>query len=181
MNREDLTTDITQAARRSFSELLARHGDEHFYAFVLYTDEDCYTVVPAANSLEQHQATMEQLSRADPEDDAGYKWSSAEWAYESFAAAPFNPICQQLAAACQAVSGDAAAFAAFKADVHQAMTDALRQLDAEGFFGQHRAGSLLFITSSDVDEALKMEDRSARVLNPTRDLAGFINRYGERA
>ena len=34
-----LTHDIAAAARQSFGDLLARHGDEAFYAFVLYTDE----------------------------------------------------------------------------------------------------------------------------------------------
>ena len=37
MNREDWTKDITEAARRSFSDLLAQHGNESFYAFALYT------------------------------------------------------------------------------------------------------------------------------------------------
>jgi len=37
MSLHDLTRDIREAARRSFSDLLAQHGDEHFYAFALYT------------------------------------------------------------------------------------------------------------------------------------------------
>ena len=37
MNPHDLTRDIREAARRSFSDLLAQHGNEHFYAFALYT------------------------------------------------------------------------------------------------------------------------------------------------
>ncbi|BEP96956.1 hypothetical protein GmRootA79_53410 (plasmid) [Acidovorax sp. A79] len=173
MNREDLTRDITEAARRSFSALLAQHGNESFYAFALYTDEDCYTVVPAANSLERHR---EKLAEMDDDDDqaAYYQWASAEWAYEGFAAEPFNPICDQLAAACQAVSGDAAAFASFKAGVRQAMTDAMRRLDEEGFFGTHRAGAVLFITSSDFDEASGMERRSALALNPPERSVDFL-------
>ena len=176
MNREDLTRDITEAAQRSFSDLLARHGDETFYAFALYTDEDCYTVVPAANSLERHRETLADMEDEDDDDGqaAHYRWASAEWAYESFAAEPFNPICEQLAAACQAVSGDAAAFAAFKADVHAAMIDALRRLDGEDFFGRHRAGAVLFITSSDFDDAPSMERRSAIALNPPERLVEFL-------
>lgn len=180
MNRDGLTRDIREAARASFSALLAQHGDEHFYAFALYTDEDCYTVVPAANSLERHQAAMARKEDVDPGTIACYKWSSAEWAFECFAADPFDPVCDQLADACAAVSGDAAAFAAFKADVHAAMTEALRQLDAEGFFDEHRAGAVLFITSSGGDEALAMEDASAKALNPPQGLAEFLGRFGTR-
>ena len=171
MNREDLTRDITEAARRSFSDLLAQHGNETFYVFALYTDEDCYTVVPAANSLERHRETLAEM---DDDQAAYYQWASAEWAYESFAAEPFNLICKQLATACQTVSGDAAAFAAFKVDVHYAMTDALRRLDEEGFFGKHRTEAVLFITSSDFDEASSMERRSAIALNPPARLVDFL-------
>jgi hypothetical protein len=172
-----LTHDIAAAARQSFSDLLARHGDEAFYAFVLYTDADCYTVVPAANSLQQCRAKLDRLDDADPGDLAYYRWASAEWAYEAHAAEPFDPICERLSAACAAVSGDAAAFAAFKAHVHQAMIDALKQLDDEGFFGQRRDDAVLFITSSDADEAEAMENRSAAMLNrpEVRDL--FLARF----
>jgi len=173
-----LKEDIAAAARQSFSELFARHGDETFYAFALYTDEDCYTVVPAANSLEQYQAKMADLGEANPQELAYYRWASAEWAYEACAAEPFNPICNRLSAACSMVSGDAAAFVAFKANVHQAMIGALKLLDDENFFGQRRDGALLFITSSDSDEAEAMENRSATLLNPSESCKAFLERFG---
>lgn len=110
-------------------------------------------------------------------DRAYCKWASAEWAYESFAADPFNAICDRLRDACDAASDDEAAFAAFKADVHQAMTDALKHLDETGFFGERRSAPVLFITSSDYDEAQAMEDRSASVLNPPEIDAAFQKRY----
>lgn len=165
MHREELARDIAEAARRSFSALLSRHGDETFYAFALYTDEDCYTVVPAANALEPYRAKMSRMGETDPRTLAYYRWTSAEWAYESFSAEPFNTICEQLSAACNAVSGDAMAFAAFKTDVHRAMIAALKALDEEGYFGERRNGAVLFITSSDHDEAGAMEENSARILN----------------
>lgn len=172
-----LTQDIAAAARQSFSDLFARYGDETFYAFALYTDGDCYTVVPAANSLERHRAKMAELGKADPQELAYYRWASAEWAYEDYASDPFNPICNRLGAACAAVSGDAAAFAAFKADVHQAMIAALKLLDDEGFFGQRRDSAVLFITSSDADEAEAIEDRSAGILNRPEVRKAFLERF----
>lgn len=176
-----LKDDIAAAARQSFSELLARHGNETFYAFALYTDEDCYTVVPAANSLERYQATIADLDEASPQALAYYRWASAEWAYEAFAAGPFTPICNRLATTCAAVSGDATAFAAFKAEVHRAMIAALKQLDDEGFFGQGRDGAVLFITSSDADEAEAVENRSAAILNRPGIHASFLERFQPQA
>lgn len=65
------------------------------------------------------------------------------------------------------------------------MTEALRQLDAEGFFGPHRAGALLFITSSDWAEAHALEAASALALNRAHNLASllaelleFVARFG---
>lgn len=177
MNWEELTTDIAEAARSSFTELLAQHGHEAFYAFALYTDGDCYTVVPAANSSEQYRAKIARTGKTDPRQLAYYKWASAEWSYESFAADPFDAICDRLSEACGAVSGDAVAFAAFKADVHRAMIEAMKRLDEESFFGERRNGSVLFITSSDYDEAKAMEDSSASALNPPEVYAAFQKRY----
>ena len=177
MDWKQLEDDIATAARRSFSALLADHGDETFYAFVLYTDADCYTVVPAANSLQQCQNKQARLANTDPQHLAYYRWASAEWAYEAYAADPFNPICDQLSAACAAVSGDATAFAAFKANVHRAMINALKQLDEEEFFAHRRDAAVLFITSSDADEAIAMEDHSVQLLNPPARYAPFLQRF----
>lgn len=177
MDWAELTKAIAAAARQSFSDLLARHGDETFYAFALYTDADCYTVVPAANSLEQYRAKLSTLKNPNPQERAYYQWASAEWAYEACAAASFNLICQRLSEACAEVSGDSAAFAALKCQVHQSMVEALKRLDDEGFFGQRRSGAVLFITSSDYDEAEAMEDRSANALNPPQICKTFLERH----
>lgn len=177
MNWGELAKDIAAAARSSFSELLAQHRDETFYAFALYTDEDCYTIEPAANSLEQYHGKMSRKGKADPQSLAYYRWASAEWAYESFAASPFDAICLKLSAASDEVSGDMTAFGAFKTDVQRAMIEGLKLLAADGFFDQLRARAVLFITSSDHDEAKEMEDGSARILNPPEVYELFHRRY----
>lgn len=175
-----LTNDITAAARQSFSTLLAQHGDEAFYAFALYTDEDCTTVAPAANSLEQYQATLATLEKPGRQERAYYQWASPEWAYEAWAWEPFQPISRQLHAARAAASSDATALAAFKAQVHQAMTEALGRLDGEGLFGRYRQGphsAVLFITAPDADDTEAMEDRSARLLNRPEVCRTFLKQH----
>lgn len=174
---QSLTLDIAAAARASFSHLLARHGEEVFYAFALYTDEDCWTVLPAANSLEQFQARVEAERTTDPQQLAADRWSTAEWAYECFAAEPFDVICEQLRDHCGALPNDPSEFSAFKAAVHEAMIAALKVLDDSGFFAKHRDSAVLFITSSDGEEAEALEDRSARLLNPPGIYEAFRRRY----
>ena len=92
--------------------------------------------------------------------------------------AAFRALLDRLQEAASA--GDAAAFAAFKAQVHQAMAGALRQLDGEGFFGRHRQeanAAVLFITAPDADDTEAMEDRSARLLNPPAVCKAFLQQH----
>jgi len=56
------------------------------------------------------------------------------------------------------------------------MIDALLRLDKEGFFGMRRYKAVLFITLSDYDESLEMEDHSARLLNPPEIYEPFLKR-----
>jgi|GEM_PF-5336547 len=58
------------------------------------------------------------------------------------------------------------------------MTDALKRMDKEGFFGERRAHLILYISSSDYDEAMLMEDKSAQYLNPVDKYQVFLKRYG---
>lgn len=175
-----LKNEIAAAARESFCDLLAKHGSERFYAFALYTDEDCITVAPAANSIEQYLATLATLDKPERQERAYYQWASSEWAYEAWAWEPFNPVSSRLHQACTQVSSDAAAFAAFKAKVHQAMIDALKQLDDEGCFGRHRQAAdsaVLFITSTDSEDSEAMEDHSARLLNRPEVCKAFLEQH----
>jgi hypothetical protein len=177
MNWQKFTTDIAAAARQSFSELLARHGDETFYAFALEVSDDCYAMKASANSLEQHRAKAARESDCDPQTLIYYQWANDEWAYDAFAASPFNAISKQLSDPRNRDDKDEAGFEAFRRHVHQAMIDALKMLDTEGFFGPRRHKAVLFITSFGYDELRALEDHSARLLNPPEIHEPFLRRY----
>ena len=81
MNYQDLTIEITNAARLTFADLQAQHPDETFYTFILYTDSDCYTVVPAANSVQKLDAALKELKNPSASGTAYFQWHSAAWAY----------------------------------------------------------------------------------------------------
>lgn len=176
MDWAELTQSIAAAARTSFSDLLAQNRGESFYAFILYTDADCYTILPSANSIEKHEETITRQGVNDSREVAGYQWSIGEWAYEAWKDEAFRPICEALSAASQSAC-EAGTFPDFRQRVHATMIEALASLDREGFFGSLREDLVLFISSSDYDESIGLENRSAQVLNPADVAAAFLTRY----
>lgn len=176
MDWVDLTERIVAASRAAFSDLMEQRRAEGFYAFILYTDADCYTVLPSANSIEKHKEKISRAGVGVPGEMAGYKWSIGEWAYEAWRGDAFEAICQDLSEASQSAC-KTGTFHEFRQQVHTSMTKALASLDGEGFFGSLRNGIVIFISSSDADEAIEMENRSAQILNSPEVHGEFLKRY----
>ncbi len=176
MDWVDLTERIVAASRISFSDLMDQRRRETFYAFILYTDGDCYTVLPSANSIEKHNEKMSRSSVSDTKERAGYQWSIGEWAYEAWKDDGFEEICQDLSVACQSAC-EAGTFPEFRQQVHASMVKALALLDKEGFFGPARSEVVIFISSTDGDECFDLENWSARLLNPPEIHDEFLKRY----
>jgi hypothetical protein len=172
----DLTKRIAAASAASFSDLLAERRGEHFYAFVLYTDSDCYTVLPSANSMEKHREKVSKEAISDATSMAGYQWSIGEWAYEAWRSEGFEEICRDLSAASQAAC-EKGEFPEFKRQVHASMIQALASLDEMGFFGPIRNEIVIFISSTDGDESIELENGSAKMLNPPGMYEEFLNRF----
>lgn len=176
MNWTDLTQRIAAAARISFSDLMDRNKEESFYAFALYTDADCYTVLPSANSIEKHSEKLSTAGVDDPAGKAGYQWYIGEWAYEAWKGEAFTAICRDLSAASQ-LACEAGLFAGFRQQVHASMIEAMALLDGEGLFGAARNKAVIFISSTDYDEAFALENSSAEVLNLPEVCQKFLQRY----
>jgi hypothetical protein len=58
------------------------------------------------------------------------------------------------------------------------MISALKQMDESGFFVKGREKILLYISSSDGDEAFDLENKSVRQLNAEQLYLPFLTRYG---
>lgn len=172
----DLTERIVAASRISFSGLMAQRKGESFYAFILYTDGDCYTVLPSANSMEKHREKISREGIDDPQNMAGYQWSIGEWAYEAWKDEGFEGICRDLSAASQSAC-ETGSFAEFRNKVHASMIEALAVLDGEGFFGPARNRTVIFISSTDGDESIALENASAKILNPPGMYQEFLKRF----
>ncbi len=175
----DFAREIRDAARETYRALLAKHPDERFYAFALYTDSGAMTVVPSANSEEGLQRVRKQMEIGDEESAPEFTWSTGEWAYESAEADAFNPLCKRLADAVLSPSFPAAKFGQFFNELQRDMIEALKWLDQEGLFGigAERERVTLFVTISDDSRAEELENASAKVLNPPAVFDRFIKRY----
>ncbi|MCQ4165855.1 DUF4303 domain-containing protein [Tahibacter harae] len=167
---------IAAAARASFADLIERRKQEDFYAFALYTDADCYTVLPCANSIEKHSEKLSKAGVDDPAEMAGYQWYIGEWAYEAWKDEAFTAICRDLSAASQAAC-ETGSFAAFRQQVHASMIAAMALLDGEGLFAPAGSETVIFISSTDQDEAFALENNSAEVLNSSTVYRKFLRRY----
>ncbi len=198
-----LRAQIRDAAEKAFAEVRESHPGEQFYAFALYTDDGAMTVEPAANSEEAYQQKIRQAGATSASQQAYYRWETAEWAYEAVGGNHFDGVYDALnvpdrygAGAVEATvepeedenqEGDEAfdegeedeEFTAFKGRLIQTMTEALRDLDSAGFFGQgdERRKVTLFVSISDADQSTEIENASARKLNPEAVYEPFLRRY----
>jgi hypothetical protein len=195
MDWETLTSKVVAAATATFGALRSEKADEHFYAFALYTDGDAETIMPSANSVERLQAVLQKNKSDHPLDLASYKWATAEWAYEAWEPDPklFDGVYRDLAELRDALptvevevecwpgkvitSRELADELSYKRAVHQCMIDALNRMDEDGCFGPGREDVVLFVSSSDDDEACDLENESAKQLNPEDVYLPFLKRY----
>jgi len=176
MNWEHLTRDIVVAAKISFSDLINRHREEKFYAFALFTDNDCYTISPTANTIEEYSKIISRKNITNQKSMMGYKWYIGDWVLDGGDDGKFDEISDRLSSASQTAS-ETDSFLDFKEHVHSCMIEALSILDKEGFFGEIRGDIVLFISSSEYDESEEMENSSAKILNPPEIYERFLKRY----
>lgn len=171
-----LTERITSASRITLSDLIAQEGEASFYAFILYTDANCYTVLPSANSIEKLEEKIAKEGVEDPSEIPGFKWSIGEWAHEAWNDQAFAEISNDLSKASHAAS-EQEGFAEFRKQLHLAMTNAMLSLRNEGVFGRFTDQAVLFVSSSDYEESFEIENWSAQILNKASIHVDFLNRY----
>lgn len=179
MDWQKLTDDIVTAAAAAFGSLMTEKSDEHFYAFSLYTDEFAETISPSSNTIERYHEKIYRTGVTHLLDIASCRWSTAEWAYEAKNARLFSGIYRDLEKHRKSLPTSQEALESYKKSVHQCMISALKKLDEDRFFAQRREYIVLFISSSDDDEAFDMENASVVQLNSERIYAPFLKRYGD--
>lgn len=171
----DVEQRVYEATRQTLTELGQAHPDETFYGCALYTDSGAMTVCVAVNSTAGLQRKLAQeVDDDDLQTAAYYTWCSSEWVYEGCGGEHFMDINRQVRDALEH-----APFEPFKRRLVQAMTGVLKRLAEEGFFQRADAfeGAVLFVTSTDDDQAEAIELASAEQLNDPGVFAAFVDRY----
>ena len=154
------------------------------------------TVCPAASTEEAFQRRLEQeeakgepaldpveYAREYRSDEASdhrkfLRWTSSEWEYEGFNV----PESQELDAILNEVDlwdvYSREGIARPQKFLTRLMTEVLADLDREGVFGTGapREKVVLFVTITDSDASIFVENRSAKKLNPRSSLSEFLDR-----
>ena len=164
---QKLEKEIYEATKAAFRELQDRSQPEPLCAFALYSDEGAMTVCPAANTVTH----LAKTQKANPDFATDYKFSPAEWAFESAGAdEQFNEICNQLSTRLDE-EDDEAAFIVFRDNLFTACGNALKMLKGEGFFETTTGGPIMLlfavsdadITAQDVEIVRALNDAETGV------------------
>jgi hypothetical protein len=169
-------SELETRLRAAVVELARRVGDEHLYAFVLYTshqDEYLY-VLASANTEEALARRIEEYVRRDPATDdvelrRGVRWNAADWGYHDFA----PDVGALEVPAARGVGGHAA--------IHRAFVDALRTLDEEGAFGRGDTRESVTLNVLCGDMGRQFFERGLRALNPATVVEAYFARWTPRA
>lgn len=156
----DLAEKIRVAAEKELSRILSQSGDEHIYAAALVTDSNCVTLFMAVNTTEY----LEENDGADS--DA--KWMPDEWGYSDAADGELTKLSALLWQNYENLPG----VDFFINEVISAM----KKLKDSGAFGPQSHDVTCFVSMSDDDEAVNIEDYSAGLLNSPELAAAFLSR-----
>lgn len=176
MNWNNLEQKISNAVKDAYLDIVKNLSQEKIYAFAIYTDADCYTVLPTANTQKKHEEKISREAVTTPSEKAGYKWYIGEWAYEVWRGELFDDICDELSSAAE-VACLTDTHSAFKKSAHQCLLNSLLKLRNEGLFSNAESDFVVFISSSDYDEAISLENWSAKILNSQSIYEKFERRY----
>lgn len=171
MNWDELEEKCFQATFEAIKKLLTEKTDENFYAFSLYTDSSAMTVSLSANSEERLHSILNAEEDKSKETQSYYKWATSEWAYEGFSAENFSDISKALRE-----SPDRANFLQFKEKLVQTLINTLKKLKLSEL-APTLNDSVLFVSVTDDDDAERIENISAGLINDKSVASCFVSRY----
>ena len=175
-----LCNAIREAARQAFEAVRSANPHEHFYYFALVTTGDALRPGPCACSLEGLERALERYRAKGSAFGAEVlRWSEADSPYHLHGDEHFRHVEALLLR-----DGDHRALSevAYEEEVArrlQAMEDALRDLDREGFFGtgSERFAVVINVIAPGEEDEDAILDRAAR-LNPAESLVQLRHDLG---
>lgn len=88
----EFESSLYEATAECYQTFTQKRGSESICAFALYSDESASSIAASVN-VEKHLA---KLTKENAEDALYYKWSTAEWKYESIASKKLDQLSGQL-------------------------------------------------------------------------------------
>lgn len=174
MDWRELEAEIFTATEKALMDLKKAHGDEQFYACVLYTDSSAMTIAFSTNSEEALKAKLDLEDPLERDElESYYKWTSSEWEYEAWGGEYFKNPCRLIRE-----SGERIDISGFKKKIFAIMTSVLGRLRKnEAFQDFKNQNPMLFVTVTDDDGAEKIENETARALNSSLMYEKFSKRF----
>ena len=189
---------LREAARRSFTRVRAEYPGERFYAFALCSDEEAQSACASANTEEGFQWRLEGNQKYRKSTEAAiakhgmtwadytnyYRWNLPEWAYHQVGVREFraldplilDPIHQR---AQELEDEDPEGFDDHRARLYGSMILAMKDLDADGYFGEGNERRTLVLLCDLVEPPEKywFAVESAKALNPPDVFQGFLTQW----
>ena len=175
----ELSKQVRDALRKTFTGLLASNPDQAFYAFAIWTDDSLQFLSAAANTEEALASTVKHYRReVDPVYDTkstynGMRWSHGDWGF--FPIDDGEEYFSDINAVLQSnFSADENVFEAQMEPLWQALLDGFLQLEHEGFFGAGDVRSkITLLLVGDLDE--DVVDQWVAALNPPDVAERYFN------
>ena len=167
-NFSQFEKDLLDATRQVVQNLAKRKDAKDICAFALYSDESGSSISAAANSL-KHLAKMQQ---EDPDEYIYFRWSPAEWNYDSLDSKRLNKLSDQLSSFSMELEEEA--FEQYVTELFSRCLNVLVLLKEEGVFSDFPEGFILLFDVSDYDNTSNQVDW-VKQLNSPKEAAEFEN------
>ena len=193
---KDLEIKIQEAVKSEMPKILKNIGNEKIYAIALVTDHDCITLFLAVNTYEYMEKTdkkyidsgylsEEDIKRFKEGTGSLTKWMASEWGYSDENYSQFNDISKLLYDKEASISEieyedydkEDEAYQKYKSLFFDTVTSAFKHLIEENVFGEHSEEITFFVSMTDDDMAMEIENHSAKLLNPKNVYEAFLKRY----
>jgi len=185
-----LKTMFSEVIESDFATAVQQVGDESIYAFAVYITDD---LVAPSSALNTEAAYIRAVEKDDSARHPGYRWYYGEWPDWPFpweTSDAWGLINNELERLWDTYDGEASVIpqdedeplTEYQGRILQVIVDSLAECSDKGVFGRGevREKVVVFLTLTDNDRSVAVEDWSARQINPeSSTLTNFLNRYAD--
>lgn len=183
---EELSNKIEKAVRKDIKEIMRKVGKERIYSVALVTDSDCITLYMALNTYEymkkkdekyvemlRNRLSKEKIESVENGSSSLTKWIPCEWGYSEGKYSELNEISKLLY---QKEEIDSEKYVKNIELLFEAVTRAFKRLIEDGVFGENSEQITYFISMSDDERTIEIENHSAKLLNSESVYKEFLKR-----